>query len=153
MKNITIRNINRSDLYEINEYIEHVFANTGMSAKQLWSVIGDIDMRISIVATINDKIIGFYFLKEGGIPKSPFAKVNYNIFDGLRGVEGVALGVSPEYKDMGVEKKLIEYVQYNMDYDYIWGMQLKSLNNIHHWLKRRKMYLDLPHMYVTYQIF
>jgi hypothetical protein len=41
----------------------------------------------------------------------------------------------------------------SMGYDYVWGYQLKMLDNINDWLKRRKIYADIGNMFITYQIF
>ena len=64
----------------------------------------------------------------------------------------MALGVFSEYKNSGIGKMLIEYPK-TLGVDYIWGYQLKALENINDWLKRRKIYLQTPGLYVTYQIF
>lgn len=53
---------------------------------------------------------------------------------GLRGVEGVALAVDPTHRGKGAGRLLREH-SYTLDYDYIWGMQFKSLNNLDNWLK------------------
>ena len=51
-----------------------------------------------------------------------------------------------------IGKQLIVYPE-TIGADYIWGYQLKQLDNINDWLKRRKIYHENPGMYITYQIF
>lgn len=147
--NITIRKLKRDDFVEIDKNIEQVFEKTNLRKETIWGMIGKIDLELSIVALVNGKLAGFYFLKEEDIPEE-----HNNVYEKLknkRGVEGVALGVFEPYRNMGVGKELIDYTQ-NMDYDYIWGMQLKSLENINDWLKRRKIYYEDDFLYITYRI-
>lgn len=147
--NVTIRKLKRDDLGEIDKNIEQIFKKTNLSRETIWRMMGDVDPELSIVALVDGKLAGFYFLNEGNIPKTP--SDTYEKLKDKRGVEGVALGVFEPYRNMGIGKKLINYTQ-NMDYDYIWGMQLKSLGNITDWLKRRKIYYENPDLYITYRI-
>lgn len=145
---VKIRKLERSDISEISEQLEKVFYKTGMSKASIWAAMGNIDFDISVVATVDGKLAGFYFLNEEDIPEIG----DYSKFKNKRGVEGVALGVFPQYQNKGIGKKLIEYTQERLDYDYIWGMQLKSLENINDWLKRRKIYYENPSLYITYRM-
>lgn len=147
--NITIRKLRKDDFDEIDKNIEQVFKKTNLRRQAIWSMMGNIDPELSIVALVDGKLAGFYFLSEEDIPQIPSDA--YEKLKNKRGVEGVALGVFEPYRNMGVGKKLIDYTQ-NMDYDYIWGMQLKSLENINDWLKRRKIYYENPDLYITYRI-
>ena len=76
--------------------------------------------------------------------------IDLNEYVNKRGLEGVGLGVDPQYKGMGVGKKLIDY-SLSLDFDYIWGMQYESLGNIRHWLKRRKLVAIVPGIFFTLQ--
>jgi GNAT superfamily N-acetyltransferase len=131
------------------------------------------DWDISVKATHQGKIVGFYLLAENQIAdymlhymqrdyncyspeeceeKNPGSiKVNPMEFQNLDGVEGVALGIDPEYKGLGIGKKLIEYSQ-SLPYDYIWGQQYEHLGNIEHWTKRREIAAYFPGLYLTYQM-
>jgi hypothetical protein len=68
------------------------------------------------------------------------------------GIQGVALGVSSKFKNLGIGKMLINYPS-TLGYDYVWGYQLRALDNINDWLKRRKIYSETGNMFTTYQIF
>lgn len=131
------------------------------------------DWQLSVKATYQGKVVGFYLLAENQIydylihymvrdykcysieecnkKNSGAIRVDPNIFKELSGVEGVALGVDPSYKGLGIGKKLIEYSQ-NLPYDYVWGQQYEHLGNIQHWTKRRKIAAYFPGLYLTYQM-
>jgi GNAT superfamily N-acetyltransferase len=84
-----------------------------------------------------ETIMGVYLLRKGNmITKSALPEIAERMakYQGLRGVEGVALAVDPMYRGKGAGKLLREY-SLTMDYDYIWGMQFKSLNNLDNWVK------------------
>lgn len=145
-----------------------------MPAKNLLSYLAKAaDWSISVKATYKGKVVGFYLLNENQMydyiihymvrdykcytfkdcnRKNPNSiKVNPEKFRDLEGVEGVALGVDPEYKGIGIGKKLMEYSQ-NLPYDYIWGQQYESLDNIQHWIKRRDVAAYFPGLYITYAL-
>ena len=149
---VTIRRIKQSDMVDIAENLEEVFHETGMSRKQLMSELEGYSERLSIVAEVNREIAGFYLLGDHQIPdKGPEAI--YNKLKQLKGIEGIALGVFKKFRGKDIGKKLILYPRTIPGIDYIWGYQLKSLNNIDDWLKRRKLYMDINYMYITYEIF
>jgi hypothetical protein len=148
---VEIRNFNpKTDSYVVYENLDSVFKKTGLSNKQIWSMIQPIDPNLSIVAEIDGEIGGFYILAEGTIPKTDSQL--YDKLKKLRGIEGVALGVFENFKNYGIGKDLIEYPK-TLGYDYIWGYQFKSLNNINDWLKRRKIYAENDELYITYQVY
>jgi GNAT superfamily N-acetyltransferase len=147
--NVKIRKIEDEDIEPIFNSLSDIFDKTGLSNDNIWGLIGEYNPSISVVATIDDRIAGFYFLsKEQIIPGG----ADYKKLKNLNGVEGIALGVSKDFKNKGVGKKLIQYSQSIPGVDYIWGFQFKALKNIDDWLKRRKIYLDTPSMYITYQL-
>lgn len=147
--NINIRKMTPEDVEIFKTRFAEVFSKTGLSNDEVWDEIGEYNNE-SVVVDVNGKLGGFYFFGDRQIPKGG---KEYEKLKNLRGIEGIALGVFPEYKNLGIGKKLIEYSQYITGYDYIWGMQFKSLKNIDDWLKRRKIYYETPDIYVTYQIF
>lgn len=140
----------KTDQKIIVNKLHEVFYKTGMDNKTLWDMIAPVDANLSVVAEIDGKIGGFYFLRSEDIP--PNNPKLYEKLSKLNGLEGVALGVFKEYKQYGIGKDLIEYPK-RLGYDYIWGYQLKSLENIKDWLKRRKLYYENPYLYITYEIF
>lgn len=148
---VEIRKMKTEDIPVIYERLQEVFERTNMSNQTIWDVIleEEPDANFSFVATVGGEIAGFYFISPIPIPE--IEGVPYDEFEDTVGVEGVALGVFPEYKNLGIGKKLIEESQTALDADYIWGMQLKSLKNIDDWLKRRELYYETPTYYITYQ--
>jgi len=148
---VEIRKMTTEDIPKIYERLQEVYEKTNMSNQKIWDVIleEEPDANFSFVATVGGEIAGFYFISAIPIPQ--IEGIPYDEFEDTVGVEGVALGVFPEFKNMGIGKKLIEQSQTTLDADYIWGMQLKSLKNIDDWLKRRELYYETPTYYITYQ--
>mgnify|MGYP000908245831 CR=1 FL=1 len=145
-----------------------------MGPKELLTYLSKAaDWEISVKATYKGKVVGFYLLSENQIydymlhymmrdyncysaaqcnKKHPGTiKIDPLKFKDLNGVEGVALGVDPSHKGLGIGKKLIEYSQ-NLPYDYVWGQQYEHLGNIQHWIKRREVAAYFPGLYLTYQM-
>lgn len=158
---VKIRFMENNDLEEIYDNLENIYHKSGKKKEEIidkW--LSDADVAISIVATVDNKLAGFYFLGDTNIPR--VREVDYKNFENLKGVEGVALGVFKPYLSLGIGKKLIQYTEKNLNADYIWGYQLKSLENIDHWLKRRELYVAPPwttddgytqtHLYITYKM-
>lgn len=149
-KDVKIRKMTEDDMLVITSRFAEVFYLTGLSNEEILEEVEGYDLNLSLSAEVGGKLAGYYLIRERDIPKGG---KDYDQFQGLKGLEGIALGVFPEYKNMGVGKQLIEYPRMIGGYDYIWGMQFKSLKNIDDWLKRRKIYAETPYIYVTYQIF
>jgi GNAT superfamily N-acetyltransferase len=141
------------DFNSIYENLSNVYHIVGMTNDEILKEIEPIDIENSIIIEVDGKLAGFYFLRPKDIPEKINPEI-YNTIKDLRGVEGVALGVFPEYKNLGIGKKLIEYPQ-QMGYDYIWGYQYESLKNLRDWLKRRKYFGfdDDENAHITYQVF
>jgi GNAT superfamily N-acetyltransferase len=146
---VEIRKIQKEDEGIIIPRLSAIFSRTGLSNEGIWELV-DYDPSLTVVAVVEGSIAGFYFLADNQIP--PGGK-EWEKLEHLKGIEGVALGVLPEYKNKGVGKKLMEYSQRIPGYEYIWGYQFKSLKNIDDWLKRRKIYWENKDLYITYQIF
>jgi GNAT superfamily N-acetyltransferase len=146
---VSIRKIEKEDESVIIPNLSKVFSRTGLSNEEVWDLI-EYDPELSIVATVDGKVAGFYFLGDGQIPPGG---VVYDTLKDLRGIEGIALGVFPEYKNFGIGKRIIEYPRSIPGVDYIWGYQFKSLKNIDDWLKRRKIYWENDELYLTYEIY
>jgi len=114
----------------------------------------------SVKLTLDGKVIGAYVLSDrtslmdcisSGFSAREFAipKEEIDWLKSHKGIQGVALAVDPEYKSQGYGKMLIDY-SLKLPYDYIWGLQQSNLNNLQHWLKRRKLVAQSPGMNVTY---
>jgi GNAT superfamily N-acetyltransferase len=147
--NVLYSKMNNKDIEIIKANLSKIFYKTGLSNENIWGMIGEFDSNKSVVVKVNNELAGFYFIGNSQIP--PGGK-EYDELKNLKGVEGIALGVLPKFKNQGIGKKLIEYPK-TLGIDYIWGYQLKSLQNIDNWLKRRKIYWENPQIYITYQIF
>ena len=90
----------------------------------------------------NNKMIGFYFFRIGSIIKSSYKKnwkENLEIYKDKKGLEGAFLCISKEYQKMGAGTFIVNYLKTLIEFDYIWGGQYKSLNNIGFWLKSRRI--------------
>jgi GNAT superfamily N-acetyltransferase len=150
--NVVVRPYRDEDYEPILAMLEDVYSKLpGMSAKTIWSVIRSEcngSFGLSVVAEVNGEVAGFYFLTQADLPP----KEGTGITDDMIGIQGVALGVSSKYKNLGIGKKLITYPE-TLGADYVWGFQFKKLENINDWLKRRKIYSETSGMYTTYQIF
>jgi len=149
-KDVKIEKMTDDDVKIIYHKLSDVFDMTGLSNEQVWGEIEHFDKDLSVVAKVDGKLAGFYFISDKQIPKIGKEE---NELTQLNGVEGVALGVFKEFKNMNVGKVLIEYPKNIPGVDYIWGFQFKSLKNIDDWLKRRKIYFENNALYITYQIF
>jgi GNAT superfamily N-acetyltransferase len=158
---IKIRRITSADLKVIYPRLKEVYSKTGFANSTISKLLYGSTWKESVVAEVDGKIAGFYFVSRRNIPfykPKKLKKLNkefdfddYDILVNGEGLEGIALGVFPEFKEAGVGKKLIEYPS-TLYVDYVWGYQVKSLDNIKDWLKRRKLYADVG-FYITYQIF
>ncbi|WP_250633046.1 caspase, EACC1-associated type [Rhodoflexus caldus] len=103
---------------------------------------------ISLKATYCGELAGFYLLgnysslfKNDMVGKDKIHieyKIDIGEYRHKKALEGIALLVFKKFLGLGIGKKLInasvEYAQ-NEGYDYIFGGQLQTLNNLTHWLK------------------
>jgi hypothetical protein len=62
------------------------------------------------------------------------------------------LAVDKSIRGMGWGNKLKDYPK-TLGIDYIWGQQLKTLNNLNDWLKRRELVGETNSVYITAEIF
>lgn len=96
----------------------------------------------------NDNIMGVYLLGDKQLDS---LTINEKYLK-LKGVEGVVLAVSDKIRGQGWGNKLKDYPK-TLGYDYIWGQQLKVLNNLEDWLKRRELIDERNNVYITAEIF
>lgn len=96
----------------------------------------------------NNDIKGVYLLGNSQIN----SLVEYEKYVNLKGVEGVVLAVSEEIRGQGWGNKLKDFPK-TLEVDYIWGQQLKTLNNLEDWLKRRELIAETQSVYITAEIF
>lgn len=138
-----ISKIEEEDMDEVLELADEVFKDSGFDNKSYIRGSGDWDISVKLTGP-DGNIIGFYV----------FAPSNINTDDPKyqgKGLHGIALGIDERYKAKGLGKKLIQYPYTHLkgQFDYIWGMHLKNLDNIDDWLKRREIISDIGGIYVT----
>jgi hypothetical protein len=102
----------------------------------------------AIILDEEDKIKGLYLLGNTQL----YSFWSNEKYDRLKGIEGVLLVIDKEIRGQGWGNKLKEYPK-TLEVDYIWGQQLKTLNNIEDWLKRREIVGETTGAYITAEIF
>ena len=108
------------------------------------------DWSNSYVLVDNDKVVGCYLLAPGDITKyQEYSKEDLSRYKGKKGIEGVALALLPKYKGQGLGAQLRDLPK-TLGYDYIYGEQLHSLNNLDKWLgSGRRLIGDNGEVYIT----
>lgn len=104
---------------------------------------------ISAMLIQEDKILGLYLLGNTQISMmNDITKINLSEYEDMYGVEGILLAVDLSIRGQGWGNKLKDYPS-TLGFDYIWGQQFKSLNNLQDWLKRRVLVAETKYIYVT----
>jgi GNAT superfamily N-acetyltransferase len=117
--------------------LDRTFGHLTHSCDYFSRLIPNMDFVYLAVETYQSKwcssenIMGVYCLRVGDLSSKEEKARKYV---GLKGIEGVALAVDKNHRGRGAGRLLREY-SLTMDYDYIWGMQFKSLNNLDSWMK------------------
>ena len=113
-----------------------------------------VDWNQSVYLVLNDEVIGCYLFGKRNMldfVQNCEIKTDLSKYENLKGIEGIAVVVASEYQKKGYGNKLKNYPK-SIGVDYIWGVQLKSLNNLEDWLKRRELIADCG-AWVTAEIF
>ena len=97
-----------------------------------WSV--SPDYKDCWIAVHRGCIIGGYFLGHNGIGMKEY--------EGLKGIQGVALFLLPEYRGMRIGNVLRNIPIKMVGVDYIWGMHLHALDNVKQWTKFGRKLID-----------
>jgi hypothetical protein len=92
----------------------------------------------------NNEIKGVYLFGDN--------QLLHERFENLKGIEGVLLAIDKDIRGQGWGDKLKEYPK-TLGVDYIWGQQLKGLNNLNDWLKRRELIGENEEVYITVEIY
>lgn len=120
---------------------------------------------------LNKEIIGFYLLSTKNnisnfideVVNRHGMKITINdeaLFEYAKtheGIQGLVVGILPEYKNKGYSKLLFDYPKHT-GYDYIWAVQTEGMSNLSGWLKRAKLLLTIEHksgqkFYITIEKF
>lgn len=142
---------------EVWQIMVEIFGHL-LSDSELHHELSSVDPSISLVLVAGDQIIGAYLLNDWQNVYDYTNTDDYEVYEDLskykdlRGLKGEALAVKNEYQSLGYGKKLIAYSQ-NMGYDYMWGEQMKGLNNLADWTKRRRLVAESNGSYITLQDF
>jgi hypothetical protein len=137
-----ISKIEKDDLDECEKMLEKVFSIYLPDVVDYVMSLSDMDLSVKL--TLGDEIVGLYFLSH----ERQILHLYDKTFQGKTGLEGVALLVSDNYRGLGFGDILKSYSE-SLNYDYVWGMQLKSLKNVHHWMKRRTHFFEFEDCYIT----
>jgi len=106
---------------------------------------------ISVILVDDDEnVFGVYLLGNDQLPVK--LCVNNYKYNQLKGVEGVLLVIDESIRNLGYGNKLKDFPK-SLNVDYVWGEQLKELNNLDDWLKRRILIAETEHVYITAEFF
>jgi len=150
--NIRIEKILPQDLPAVEEILRKAFPQY---ASWVCDYVRSLaDWGLSGKAVVKGQTVGVYIIGTRQITDvvNPQAEGQEDLshYQNKQGVEGVALAVLPEFQGQGVGRKLKNAAE-RLSADYIWGEQLQGLNNLDHWLKRRRLVRQNPAMNITLQ--
>lgn len=115
MNNLKIEFIEEKDYGELNNLFDVVFPDTANGFNEAY-IINSSTINLSIKLVENNKIVGFYMVRElDDLENQQIISLvrhyGYKIPNkNFKGVEGVALGIDPNYRNMGHSKFLFDYV-------------------------------------------
>ncbi len=112
------------------------------------------DRDISIALMRGNDIVGAYFLRYRNILEEIEShKLNpledLRGYQNKRGIEGLVLAVSAEYRKRGYGSLLKNYPSYFDNLDYLFGLQYSALNNLHYWQRRRRLVAENDAIFAT----
>ena len=138
-----LRHATAHDIPGIKACFERAFGRFGFNGDYLSRYLSD-PTSVTFVIVSQEEVRGFYLLSPKNLEEKEY--------QGMWGIEGVALALDKQMQGRGLGKKMIELPK-TLGYDYVWGMQLKALNNIDHWLKRRQPVAQTDSEYITAEVF
>ena len=95
-----------------------------------------------------EEVLGLYLLGNEQIS----SVINTHEYTGMTGIEGILLVIDDSIRGQGWGTKLKDYTM-TMGFDYVWGQQYKSLNNLYEWLKLRTLIGQSEHINITAEFF
>ncbi len=143
---IKLTNIEESEIEEVANVASGVY-NRIIGGDHYTFIKNSIDITHSIVARDGTEIIGGYILNED-IPL-------YNReekFNNKKGIHGFALFLKEEYRSTGIGHQLRKYPE-TLDFDYIFGLAYKNLNNANHWRKFGRYVEETDFVNFSYKFF
>lgn len=119
----------------------------------------------SIKLVLKEEIIGVYLLAEKSLNQYIINTKEGNTKEGKEnpkfyiddvsdnGIQGIALCLKKEFRGKGYGEMMKDYPKNVFNYDYVWGVANKGLNNIDDWLKRRDLFMECDSSYGTWESF
>jgi hypothetical protein len=145
------RNVESKDVTALGHALKEVFSD-----QSEWVVpytIQHMNPSKSVIALKGNVVLGFYILGDrqllAGVEEEEATPTeDLSSYGAKTGVEGVALGIIPIARGNGLGSKFKNYPK-TLGVDYVWGIQLKQLNNLEHWLKRRRVVAENTESVIT----
>ena len=137
-----VRPFKAEDQPGIDQVIAVVFKDL-LSPSRLDFYAHDHDPKLTLVYEREGRIVGCYLLKENSVLSAveEGAKPLEDLekYRNLRGIEGVALAILPEYQyNIGAAIELLSRPT-EMGFDYMWGAQNAKLGNLLKWTKLSRL--------------
>ncbi len=126
------------------EYFKHV-----TDKYYFFSILAqETNWDLSVMLIDGEELKGLYLFGDKQIDSI----IKTEIFKDKKGIEGILLVVDKEIQGQGWGNKLKDYTK-TLGFDYIWGQQLKTLNNLLDWCKRRYLLAETDSVYITVEEF
>ena len=155
---------------KVEEVVDVLYSVFGFLEKDRESLKERVSPRLlnglSICLSIDNKVEGAYLLneksandfiqeiKENKIKDFPSEETKIYLDQEIngKGLQGIALAINPDLKGSGLGQSLKDWVK-NLNYDYIWGVADKKLENIENWKNTRELLAESPTRWATIQFF
>lgn len=143
LNQIFVTNIEGDDLNAIFSMIKREFGGSEVPDEYITNeIISDVDTRISYKAVVNDKIVAYILVRPVRINTLIKGKdvhiINKEIKanNGQGGFEGLAFYIEPQYRGIGLDRKLIGEVSKAIGCStYVVAEVMKSLHTHNYWKK------------------
>ncbi len=143
-KNIEITHILQNDFGAVVDVAREVYSKI-LGDWNYSSIADHIDTRFSVVAKEGDTILGAYILNE-----DPSIYEDEERFKNKKGIQGYALFLKEEVRNLGIGDRLRRFPE-TLDFDYIYGLAFKSLNNANNWRRFGRYVEETPYVNMSYK--